>query len=41
MENYDFITFVIDFLGVRFCVDIRSELPEAQKKYDFYDFEWP
>jgi len=35
MENmtfYDFITFVIDFVGVRFLFQISFQLPEAPKK---------
>jgi len=35
MENmtfYDFITFVIDFVEVRFLIKISFQLPESQKK---------
>jgi len=45
MENitfYDFITFVIDFVGMEFLFkkSFHSCLKHRQK-YDFYDFKWP
>jgi len=45
MENmtfYDFITFVVDFAGVRFlCQNSFHSYLRNRKKYEFYDFKWP
>jgi len=39
MTFYDFITLIVDFVGVRFL--FWSSFLKHRKKYDFYDFEWP
>jgi len=44
MENmtfYDFITFVIDFIGVRSLFENSfHRFLKHRKQYDFYDFKW-
>ena len=44
MENttfYDFITFIIDFVELRFLFQNSFHSFLKHIKYDFYDFKWP